>query len=173
MKTLVVYKSKSGFTKTYAQWIAAELQGDLMEAAKVNGAVLAAYDRIVYGGGLYAVGINGKQLITKNLDRLKGKKIAVFATGASPSRPETVEEVQKRNFTPEQMQQLRFFYLRGGFDFSKLNFVDKLLMKMLKRKLEKKPQLTDDERGMLDAYDHPVDFCRKENIAGIIEYLKS
>ncbi|HYH04293.1 MAG TPA: flavodoxin domain-containing protein [Bacillota bacterium] len=173
MKTLVVYKSKSGFTKTYAQWLAAELAADLMEAAKVNEDVLAAYDRIIYGGGLYAGGINGKKLITKNLDRLKGKKVVVFATGASPSRPEIVDEVQKRNFTAEQLQQLRFFYLRGGFDFGKLNSVDKLLMKMLKGQLQKKPQLTDDERGMLDAYDHPVDFCRKEDIAEIIQYLNS
>ncbi|MFT5873622.1 MAG: hypothetical protein ACI8WT_002569 [Clostridium sp.] len=52
-----------------------------MDASKVNTNTLADYDTLIYGGGLYAVGINGVKLITKNLDKLKDKKVVVFATG--------------------------------------------------------------------------------------------
>jgi flavodoxin len=46
MKTIVIYKSKTGFTKKYAQWIAAELSADLLEAAMVAADKLAAYDTV-------------------------------------------------------------------------------------------------------------------------------
>mgnify|MGYP000992876959 CR=1 FL=1 len=77
-KTLVVYKSKSGFTKKYAEWISRQLKAEIREASKVTVETLFDYDTIIYGGGLYAGGISGVKLITKNFKRLKGKKIAVF-----------------------------------------------------------------------------------------------
>ena len=36
MKTVVVYKSISGFTKKYAEWIAHELRADLLGAKKID-----------------------------------------------------------------------------------------------------------------------------------------
>lgn len=171
MKTIVIYKSKTGFTKKYAQWIAAELSADLLEAAVVAADKLAAYDTVIYGGGLYAVGINGLKLITKNLDKLQGKKVVIFATGASPVGAEVIHEVMSKNFTPDQQKSIRFFYLRGGFDYSKLKIFEKVLMSLLKWKLKRQKQLTPDEKGMLAAYDQPVDFTRKRDIDEIVAYV--
>jgi len=64
--------------------------------------------------------------------------------------------------------------MRGGFDFNSLNLVDKGLMKMMKRSIEKKTQeeRTPDEKGMLNAFDNPVDFTRSKNIEPLIEHIK-
>lgn len=159
--------------KKYAEWIATELAADLFEAANISVDKLTAYDNIIYGGGLYIAGINGVKLITKNLDRLSGKKIAVFATGATPEREETIDEVKNKNFTPEQQKQIRFFYLRGGFDFQKLQPADKVLMTLLRWKLRRRKTPTADERGMLAAYARPVDFTSKKNIHALISYFTS
>ena len=172
MKAIVIYKSKTGFVKKYAEWIAEELAADLFEASKVTSDMLAAYDIVIFGGGMYAVGINGVKLISKNFDNLKTKKVVVFATGASPAREEVIHEVLDKNFTSEQQKYIKFFYLRGGFDYSKLSLLNKVLMKMLKWKLKRKTKLTPDERGMLAAYDTPVDFTRKKNIGELIAYVK-
>jgi len=136
MKTVVIYKPKSGFTKEYAKWIAQELAADIFEASKINSEILIDYDNIIYGGGLYAVGINGVEFIMQNLDKLKDKKAVVFATGASTFKEEVVSEVSKKNFTLEQQEQIRFFYLRGGFNFSKLKPIDKVLMTLMKWKMK-------------------------------------
>jgi menaquinone-dependent protoporphyrinogen IX oxidase len=173
LKNIVIYKSKSGFVKKYAEWIAAELAADLFEASEVTIDKLAAYDTVIYGGGLYAVGINGVKFITRNLDKLKGKKVVVFASGATPPREEAIHEVRNRNFSVEQQQRIRFFYLRGGFDYDKLKPVDKVLMTLMKWKLKGKKELVADERGMLAAYDHPADFTRKKNIDELIAYVRS
>lgn len=177
MKSIVVYKSKTGYTKKCAEWIAEELSSDIYDVSQATVDTLKAYDTIIYGGSLHAVGINGVKLITKNLDKLKDKKIIVFATGASPSRQEAIDEVRDNNFTPEQQKYIKFFYLRGGFDYSKLPPFDKFLMILLKWKLKNKKKregkLTPDERGMLATYDKPVDFTRKENINEIIAYANT
>jgi menaquinone-dependent protoporphyrinogen IX oxidase len=173
MKAIVIYKSKSGFTQKYAEWIAQELKADICEAAEVNICRLVEYETVIYGGGLYAVGINGIKLITKNLDKLKGKKVIVFATGASPFREEVLDEVKNSNFTPEQQKQIKFFYLRGGFDYSKLTAIDKVLMTLLKLKIKmkKKSERVPDEIGMLAAYKKPMDFTKRKNIEGVISYV--
>lgn len=173
MKVVVIYKSKTGFTRKYAQWIAEEVSADIFELSKVNINMLEPYDVVIYGGSLYAVGINGVQWITKNLDKLKDKKVIVFATGASPLREEVVEEVKNKNFTAEQQKNIQFFYFRGGFNYSKLNPFDKILMTLLKWKLKRKKELTTDERGMLAAYNKPMDFTSKKSIEALVNYINS
>lgn len=58
MKTVVVYKSKSGFTKKYAEWLAEKLPADIFEASQITAEAMTAYDTVIYGAGLYAGGIN-------------------------------------------------------------------------------------------------------------------
>lgn len=117
-QTLVLYKSLSGFTKKYAQWIAEELHADLYDAEVFDPTKFASYQVIVFGGSLHAVGINGVAIIKNNLHQLADKKVIVFAVGASPPRENVLEEVKNKNFTFEQQQKIRFFYLRGGFDYA-------------------------------------------------------
>lgn len=176
MKTVVLYRSKSGFVKKYAEWIAEALSADIFEASKVTSKIFTGYDTVIYGGGLYAVGINGVKLITENLDKLEDKKVVVFASGASPFREESLTEVKNKNFNAEQQKKIQFFYLRGGFDYNKLTFIDKILMTLLKLKIKnkkkKKMELTADEKGMLAAYEKPVDFTNKNNINELISFCK-
>ena len=173
MKFLVIYKSKTGFTKKYAEWIAEKLSADLYNYNQINKELFKVYDVVIYGGSLHAVGIEGIKLIKDNLDILNGKKIVVFAVGASPFRKETVEEVKNQNFTKEQLEQVQFYYLRGGFNYKRLPFFDKVLMRLLQLKLKRKKILTVDEKGMLNAYNKLVDFTLKKNTNEIVCYVRS
>ncbi len=168
---IVLYRSKSGFTKKYAQWIASATGAKLSDARYIKPADLDGYDTIVFGGGLYVGGINGLSLITKNLERLKGKKLIVFTQGATPVRPDIFEEVKNQNLTAEQLKYIEFFMLRGGFDYSKLTVIDKLLMILMKIKLKSRKKPNADERGLLAAYTHPVDFTNERHIASIVEAI--
>ena len=172
MKTIIIYKSKSGYTKTYAQWISEELSCDIQEAEKISPDDFTQYQIIIFGGGLYASGINGLKLITQNFDSLQNKHIFVWATGSNPGRQEELDEVWKYNFTPEQLQKIKTFYLRGGFDFSKLSIPDKILMRMLKRKLKATKVRSEDEEGMLKAYQFPENYCNKENITLLVKNIR-
>ena len=54
---------------------------------------------MIYGGSLHTVGINGINYIKQNMEKLKYKKVVVFATGATPYREDTINEVRNKNFT--------------------------------------------------------------------------
>lgn len=171
-KVAVVYRSKSGYTEKYAKWIAKAAGADLLKGEKTTVDDLLKYDTIVYGGGLYAVGINGIRLITDNYDKLKDKIIIVFGLGASPVRPAIVEEVKNKNLTKEQQETIDFFLLRGGFDKRKLTPVDRFLMQIMKINLKMKKNPTPDERGMLNAFNHPVDFTSEKYIEPILAKIR-
>lgn len=173
MKTVVVYKSISGFTKKYAEWIAEELEADLLRLEKNDIDRLLKYDIIIYGGSLHAVGISGVHIIKNNLNKLRDKNIIIFTTGASPSKESIVSEVKDSNFSVEEQKQVQFYYFRGGFDFNKLNLINKILMTLLKWKIKLKRHKTPDEKGMLAAYSKPMDFTKKENIKELLEYVRS
>ncbi|MGI6331281.1 MAG: flavodoxin domain-containing protein [Zhaonellaceae bacterium] len=60
MKSCVVlYQSKYGTTKKYAEWLAEELSCDLIETKKATIEQIEKYKTIILGGGIYASGIAG------------------------------------------------------------------------------------------------------------------
>lgn len=174
MKSVVIYKSKSGYTKKYAQWLAEALQADLFEADKFKEEQFSSYDNVIYGGGIYAVGINGIKLIKDNLPSLKGKKVVVFASGLSPAREDVIKEIKDKNFSAKELEAISFFYMRGGFDTAKLKTLDGLAMKLMRRILKRKDPaaMSEDDRGMLDAFEQPVDFTDIKNIEPILKAVK-
>ena len=59
VKSLIVYFSKYGTTKEYAEWIAQELNGDIYSINNFKENTLNNYDTIIIGSGLYAGKVKG------------------------------------------------------------------------------------------------------------------
>ncbi|PIP14546.1 MAG: hypothetical protein COX48_00170 [bacterium (Candidatus Stahlbacteria) CG23_combo_of_CG06-09_8_20_14_all_34_7] len=68
---------------------------------------------------------------------------------------------------------VKIFYMRCGFDFTKLNFINKILTNMLNVMMLRKKEKTEDEKEMLAAYEHPVDYRDRKSIKELIEFVKS
>ncbi|MEG1255312.1 flavodoxin domain-containing protein [Clostridium sp.] len=172
---VVVYKSRYGNTLKYAQWIAAEVGADLFESSKVNANDLLNYDTIVYGGGIYASHIEGISLITKNFETIKEKTIVVFTVGiCSPLNIEGLKPTIENAFTEEMKNKIHIFHLRGGLDYSKMGFIHKQMMGMLKKFIaHKKPgELTEDDKIILSSYGNIVDFIDKQGIEPICRCIE-
>ncbi|MBN2253882.1 MAG: flavodoxin [Kosmotogaceae bacterium] len=172
---IVLYKTKYGSSKKYATWIAEEVGAEIFNVDDFNPGNLKNYDVIVYGGSLHATGIIGLSKISKSIETLNNKKVIVFSVGASPAKPEVLEDIKAKNFTLQMASFVEFYHLRGGFDFKKLKLIDKILMSMLKMKLKAKEKrgegLTNDEKGMLAAYGSAVDFTSRKAIEPIVESI--
>ena len=172
----IVYKSKYGSTKKYAQWIAEETKGDFFECSEIGAKKLIEYDTIVYGGGLYASGIAGISIITKNFEILKDKKIIVFTVGlASTNKEEVFLPIIEKNFSKEMRDNIKFFHLRGGIDYKKLGIIHKSMMAMLKIVISKKSsdELSDDDKELLATYGKKVDFTDKNMIKPLLSFLEN
>lgn len=168
-KTLVLYRSKSGFSKEYAMLFQQHLQSEIEEykrfLPKYN-----EYDEIFYIGGLYIGGINGFKSLKKGL--LEKQKVHVFAVGASPGNDSDLKEIIKHNFKDDELKRYHFHYLRGGFDFEKCNRIDQFLMTLLKWKLKRIKNPTGDQKGMLASYEKPLKFVSEQKVIDYLHTIK-
>ncbi|MDD3839114.1 MAG: flavodoxin domain-containing protein [Clostridia bacterium] len=173
-KAAVIYRSKYGSTKKYAEWIAKEIDSDLFECSQINAQALSSYNTIIYGGGLYASGINGISFITKNFKKIRDKNIIVFTVGLASTDDKSIfQPIIEKNFTSEMRSNMKFFHLRGAIDYKRLNFIHKIMMAMLKKMISNKnPQdLSDDDKMMLDTYGDIVDFTDIKTIQPLVDYV--
>lgn len=177
-KILVLYKSFYGHTKQYAEWISEALHADLSPIRRMDASRLAAYDVILYGGGLYASGISGVSSLLRHFDRLRGKRLILFTCGlADPADERNVDAIWRgieKNFSEEQRQAIRFFHLRGGIDYPHLGPVHRAMMAMLRKMLLKKePEaLREEDRQLLATYGGTVDFMDRASIEPILAFVK-
>ena len=103
MKTLIIYKSKTEFTKWYAEFIAKEVDCNLMDFKEVTTEIMSGYDVVVYGGGLYAGMINGYKKAKKMFEKSSAKRLILFATGGTPNEArKKIDEVWKNNLSAEE-----------------------------------------------------------------------
>ena len=174
MKTIVLYRSKYGSTKSYAEWIGEALGCEVRDAKGVKADELLCYDKIVYGGGLYAEIIAGVTLITKNIEKLKDKKIAVFTTGITPldCRAYYDGEVLEKNFKNGVPENVKIFNLMGKMILAELSLTHRLAIKALKKIMSGKENPTDTEKLLIELCDADGDFTDKAQIADLVEYIK-
>ena len=174
MKTIVVYKTKYGSTKTYAEWIAEELSCEAVDVKHTNIEKLFEYDTIIYGGGLYAEVINGVSIITKNLDKLKDKKIAVYTTGITPldCRAYYNDYVIKKNFKDGVPDNIKIFNFLGKMKMDELSLVHRTALKSLKKIMSNKKNPSEMEKLLVELCDADGDFSNKDDIKELISYIK-
>ena len=174
MEGIVVYKSKYGSTKDYAQKIAEELGCEIKEAKSVNSRELGKYDYIVYGGGLYAEVINGVGLITKNIESLRDKKIAVFTTGITPidKRDYYDKEVIEKNFKEGIPQNIKIFNYLGKMKTDELSVVHRGALATLKKIMQSKKNKTELENLLIELCDFNDDLTDTGAVYPLIDYIK-
>lgn len=177
-KIAIIYQSKYGTTAQYAKWLAEGLPSDLLERKNVKLEQMATYDTIIYGGGLYAGGLIGIDLLIKNFEEISDKNLIIFTCGlADPTdnkNTDAIKEGLKKIFTPEMQSKFKIFHLRGGIDYSKLGFVHKALMAMLHKVAKKKDvnTLSVEDKNLLETYGKIVDFTDKATLEPILTYVK-
>lgn len=136
MKTLILYRSKTGLTKRYAEWLRDALNADMAEWKEVKHLSLADYDRLIYGAGFYAGTVAGvKAFLQKAIPF--NKQLIVFATGASPVETEETLQSLRRNFTDDQWKRVHAFYLPGGMCYEKMNLLSRAMMAVFRAMMKK------------------------------------
>ena len=171
MNTLIIYGSQYGTTKRYAERFAEISHFPIISYE--NAKSLTNYERIIYFGGLYAGGIKG---LNKTVGRLSpNTKLIIVTVGlADVSDKENISNIRNsiRKQVPENLLKASsVFHLRGGIDYSKLNFKHKIIMKMLYHSLENKPieSLTQEDKALIETYNKKADFVDYDSLKQIVE----
>lgn len=173
-KQLIIYGSRYGSTKHYAERLA-EMTG--LEAVEYKAVKdLGDYDRIVYLGSLYAGGVTGlKQTVGKMSPQ---QELIVATVGlADPTDAANVAHIRqsiKGQIPAHFYDESRLFHLRGAIDYTKLNLKYRLMMSLLAKKVAKlsEEQQNAETRAMLETYGKQVDFVDFSSLQPIVDKIK-
>ena len=166
---LVVYKSVTGFTKQYAQWIAEELDCSILDFKEVSAKTLSEYKVIIFGGRFHAGFVDGLKKTKEIFEKSSATRLIVFATGAPPdTETAMIEEAWKNNFTPDESKRISHFYMQSGLRYKKMPLGDKLMLKAFSAMVKRKKDKTEYEKAMERALENSYDLSSKEYIKPLI-----
>ena len=177
MNSIIIYASHYGATKQYADELSKKTNIKVISFKEVNQQI-NDYDNIIYLGGLYAGGVLGMSKTLKKLNDISSKNIIIATVGLS----DPTDEVNKNNIRnnikshipKEVFEKAKIFHLRGGIDYSKLNFAHKTMMKLLYNAVKNLPKekQTAEDRAMIETYNKKVNFIDFSGLDEIINEIQ-
>ena len=155
-RTVVIYKSKHGSTKQYAEWIGEELDCPVIAEKDFSKKDFDKYDNIIFGGCVQAGGIMGFDLIKKNMRRLEEKKL------------------REINFDKKRVERMTCFYCPGAYKPEEIKGIDAGIMKMMISMLESKGalEMTEEDKKLLDAVKNGANYVDRKYIEPIVNEFK-
>ncbi|MBQ9272691.1 MAG: hypothetical protein IJ227_03090 [Mogibacterium sp.] len=175
--SIVIYTSKRGSTKQYAEWIAEDLGCEALPLSAAGGVDLHAYDCIIYGGWIRGSGIVDFDKFAKRLDSEIMKKLIVFGTGFADETAENYAQVwgySLGKIDPKNENRVLLYILGGRYDPAAVTGLDKFLMKTMRTVLISGS--TTDAKSqanmMKDRIDNGCDLVKRENVASLVKDAK-
>ncbi len=164
MRGIVIYGSRYGSAKSYAEELARRTGFELRPYQSVG--ELGDYDAIAYVGAIYAGSVMGMKATLSKLDadETSSKRIAIATVGLTDTDdPDTVARIEAgmRSQMPESVFEVaQLFHLRGGIDYTKLNFGHRVMMWLLRRTAKKmdESERSSEMRAIMATYGKSVSF---------------
>ena len=157
-RAVVIYQSKYGSTKQYAEWIGGDLPADIVPLEAADEKTLAGRELIIVGGWIRVGRLTCADFIVRHWDALKGKSVVVFSTSATRPTDPLVQDFFRESFPSDIAARLHFFPLWGRF--TRVDMADKFLMLAPRTALYVKLLLAPDEKtksryqGLAGTLDH-------------------
>ena len=162
----IVYSAAAGHTARYAKILAEKTGLPLVEAKRVRRRLYRG-DDIVFLGWVMA------GVVDKYMEMYTRYNVRVLCpVGLMPPGEWTDENLREHNLLPEAV---KVFYLRGGFDMSKLHGLHKIMAKSFRVSMEmdfednETPESGELFRMMRDG----ADFFDEAALEPVIEYIQS
>ena len=153
MSRVIIYKSKTGHTERYAKMLSEELD---IPCYSYKEAKVSDNDEVIFLSYIYASKIMG---LSKALNKYNIK--AIIAVGALAYSKDYVNTLKQTNNIDKP-----FFYLRGGIDYSKLNFIFRKFLPIIGKDIAK------DDKELLNLFKNGGDFVTKDSLKYVINHLK-
>lgn len=139
MRSLIIYGTKKGTTEACAKKLKGYMKGEVevINIKDIKDIDINNYDTVIIGSSVYAGQFikEIKEFIQSNINKLKDKTIGLFI--CCMSQGEIIDKQFKDNVPEEILQAAKVKENFGGeFKFSKMNFFEKTIIKMIAKKDE-------------------------------------
>ena len=162
MPTAIVYTSKTGFTRQYAQLLGKRLGLPVYSLEDA----LYGMDQgspILYLGWIHASAIRDYRKAAKNFSVCAVCGVGLCDTGT------LTDQVRKVTAIPASIP---LFTLQGGFDRSKLKGLDKLMISMLVKGLSSQEKRSEQDERMLALLQTDGNYVSPDNLKGILDWYQ-
>ena len=167
MKTLIIYSSKKGSTKTCGEMLKQKLKGEaqMISINKVDTVSLESYDKIILGTPIYAGMFNTalKKFIDEHEALLASKPSFLFICSMDATSQDTY---LNNNLSPNQLQAFKATtHCGGAFYFDKMNFIEKFIIKKItkmkepNRKIDTKTNELHFNTSAIDSFASQINTC--------------
>lgn len=164
-RVLIIYQSKYGSTRQYAQWIHRDIPSDIVDVGKGDVIEFSKYDVIVFGSSVRMGRIVIAPFIVENWSKIKDKKVVLFTTSGIPPGHPSIGKIFSNNFMEEIRKEIKYFPFRGRISSKDLSCFDKFLV-AVGRMMEKDESL---RNLMTDDFDE----VKPENLIPLLEKIKA
>lgn len=111
---IVLYTSRTGYTKRYAEYLAKELGYAIKPLHKANLFNVSCYPTIIYGGGLHHNNIDGIKGIIEGSKYFGDQNLIVFSVGLSSVNDDLAKQIKAKNFPDSMNGTFLYYALPGG-----------------------------------------------------------
>lgn len=168
-KIAVVYSSKSGHTKQYADWLKEEIDDvDVIPAATFSPSQTMAYKLIIFACGVYGDKLSIMDFVKKNITAMAPQKTMIMAVSWYTNDSEEAQKKLIEENYPEQFKNtVPFFVLNSGIDKKSLSAMDKMKLTAAQVMIDKKDGRSSDDINALAIIKGYSDQTSKDNLASI------
>jgi len=165
MNGILVYDSKYGSTRQYAEWLAESLQLPITSCAKLPAYRLKDFDFLIIGTPVYMERLRIKQWLRKVVKSLAGKKLCLFIVNATSPDEHLKREKFVANSLPAELRHASsVYFLPGRLRHKSLTWMDKLFLRIGAR------TLTPEQRKSIK---EDVNEVKRENLELLIKTVQT
>jgi len=166
MSNIVIYCSRYGSTKDYAEALAKSMNWEAVSHKHVSATTMKDADAVVLASNVRIGKMGISKLAKRYMDILKTKCKAVIAVGgAERDKQDYYLEVVKKNLSFLSLKDEQIFGLGGRKKMAEMKGMDSFMFKMMDKMVKDSPE----KKDMMQEVDH-VDI---QHIEPIVAYLKN
>ena len=158
---VIVYESKTGFTKRYAEILAAKAGLKVFHVKEIS--KIDQDEEIIFLGWMKVGKIQGLNKVRKYNVK------AVCGSGTGRTAEPDVDTVVARN----SIEGIPFFYLRGGcLPLKEIKGMDRIMLSMFVKMLKSRKDKDENTEEAIDNIVNGFDGVKEENLEPLLEWLK-
>lgn len=159
---IIIYESKTGFTKKYADMLAAKTKLNVLQVKEISR--ISQDEEIIFLGWLKVGKIQGLNKLKKH------RVIAVCGSGTAQTAEPNTETVVARN----KIENIPFFYLRGGcFPLRELKGMDKIMLSMFVKILKGRKDKDEKTEEAISNIENGFDGVKENNLEPVLNWINA
>lgn len=164
MKTVILYASRHGATKIYAEYLANEIGAPCYSVDEVKVSQLDA-EHVILGSAIYMGHLRIADWLLDYWQHIRNKQLALFTVSATDPEDEELDRMIAKSLPPHFLKKMEVFKMPGRIDKSNLHWWERLVVNLVTR-FEKDPVKKEE-------FAKGIDKIQKEKMKELKEWLNA